>query len=143
MTHSEEFFGRWSVEIVGHDAKRTERVWLRLPGARNIELPSVIGTRFDVDKWRFSIDAQWKMPGATSWNRSELQRSASYTLKDGLVVTLGIDAGDQNFANLVLRCVHTDPESTPWRPVTIPFDFTVPGHTQPRRATPPRPDATR
>jgi hypothetical protein len=69
------------------------------------------------------------------WYPSGIRRSASYTLKDNLVVTLTSDytesAGyaarpDNGDRGLILICKSLNPSHRPGPPIFNPFDFTLP-----------------
>jgi hypothetical protein len=78
-----------------------------------------------------------------AWARSsDLVRTPTYTLKDGLMVLVGAGSnGDRDHNDLVIQCPSLGPKFTPWRPVTKPR--TSRQHHSSRVTTPPWPQARR
>lgn len=72
------------------------------------------------------------------WYQSGIVRSATYTLKEYLVMTLTADyptrpnyaaRPDHGQQGLVITCISLDPSLRPGLPVVAPFDFTLPRET--------------
>lgn len=138
MATLEVFSGTWTVQVIGHVTNEWfERFWILGSDQGDSVHPGTVGSpAITVSGARWSIKVQWN-DGATPWNDtttpgawvrdSDLVRTPTYTLADGLVVLVGADSnGDGNHNDLVIRCQNQDPHLTPWRPVTAPYDFTRP-----------------
>jgi len=66
------------------------------------------------------------IPG--EWLPFDVRRtSAAYTLKSGLVVLVGTNAGNQ-----FLICRNVDPQLNPWHPFANPYDFRLPKRRKPK-----------
>ena len=78
-----------------------------------------------------SSTAQWNDNAGSGWQESDLRRSAAtYTIAEGLVVTIGVDDNldavrDSDYNDVVIVCRSFDRRHTPLHPVTNPHDFTV------------------
>ena len=129
---TETFYGPWSVVVVGKDAAFDERLVIRGSDASDGDYAAAPGTGpGTVSGWGWTLDLEWNDNAGSGWQASGVQRSASYTAADGLVVTLGADDNyphlrDGDFDDVVITCHSVDPDHTPLHPVVNPYDFTVP-----------------
>lgn len=128
---SETFYGPWSVALEQMDAVSEHR--FVISGAEvgaGVHDPGVIGTVVKVAGSEWNLRIEWN--GGTGWQESDIQRTATYTALDGLVVALGGDDGppataDRDFNDMVLIARPDDPTLDPLRPERgNPYDFSVP-----------------
>jgi hypothetical protein len=130
MSERETFYGAWRIEVTGRDAVFDER--FVITGSDNADgaYPGVIGEAVSVAGAEWILTMEWR-DGGGPWQGSRLLRSATYTVMDGLIVSLGADDGppataDADFNDVVLTCLSDDPDIDPNRPAGNPYDFSIP-----------------
>ena len=75
------------------------------------------------------IKMEWNDGAGSDWPASDIRRSASDTISDGLVVTLGADDNlpslrDLDYDDMIIVCKSLDPNINP-QPSSFAFDFTI------------------
>jgi hypothetical protein len=140
MGDLEVFNGHWTVEVLSHQSSLSARFTIVSSDNADADYEGLPGVGpIAVSGAAWGIRAQWNDGAGSDWRPSDLKRlSVTYTLADGLVVLVGADDNydnlrDFDFDDLVLRCQSDDPRFVPWRPLTRPYDFTIPEDVYKRR----------
>ncbi len=134
----ETFFGDWSIEVQSAVAAFSQRftitgsvgsdgVYLGTPGNRI--------NRVSGQGWRLTM--QWDDTIGSGWQASAVKRSASFSITDGMILTLGADDNfpplrDFDYNDMILVCKYLNPVVNP-APIPNPYDFTIPENIVVRR----------
>ncbi len=125
------FHGPWLIEIAGKDAAFSHRYAISGSAGGDGAHPADAATPpLLVDGEAWTLTLEWNDNAGSGWLPSDVRKSASNTLADGLVVLLGADdnlpaARDGDYDDLVLRLRNRDPALNPWLPFPGHPDFTV------------------
>ncbi len=136
---TEIFYGTWSIRVSVIRAGYAQRFIISGSAGSDGVYPGIVGSTLpQVTGSQWTVTMEWNDNAGSGWLPSEVRRSASYTVQDGLVVQLGADDGnapgrDFDFDDLVLVCVNLDPDINPFPPGPPPFDFSLPKGTVVRR----------
>jgi hypothetical protein len=129
---TETFYGEWSVLVLSKEAWFDERFVIAGSDSSDGAYPGVAGSGpGPVSGAEWTLTMQWNDNSGSGWQPSGLRRWVSYTVQDGLVVTIGADDNyehlrDGDFNDCVLTCRSLDPAHTPLHPIVNPYDFTLP-----------------
>ena len=126
------FYGEWYIEVSQKNASYNQR--FRIIGSDSNDgiyqgIPGLILNRVTGKEWKLVLE--WNDGNNSDWHPSGMQKTATYTINDGLVKTLGADDNfewnrDFDFDDLVITCRSLDPSLNPMYPSRNPFDFTFP-----------------
>jgi hypothetical protein len=127
----ETFFGDWSVEVLTKDAAFDERFIIGGSDSSDGVYPGIPGTvleRVTGTEWRLTME--WNNNRGSGWQPSDIQRTATFTIQEGLVIRLGADddtptARDFDFNDMVVVCKSLDLTLNP-PPIRNPYDFSIP-----------------
>lgn len=130
MTDTEIFYGEWSVECYKVDAVFSEQFIIKGSDNGDAIYKGTPGTniaRVSGEQW--SISMEWNDNASSGWQPSDIKRSSSYTVQEGLVIMLGADDNystqrDSDYNDLILICKSLDPTINPTPPPTIQ-DFKI------------------
>jgi hypothetical protein len=130
MTDTEIFYGDWLVQCDQVNADFSQQFIIR--GSDNADgiYNGTQGTQIArVSGQQWSISTEWNDNISSGWQSSDIKRSASYTLQEGLVIMLGADDNtpdqrDFDYDDLILNCKSLDPIINPTPPPSVP-DFTI------------------
>lgn len=127
----ETLYGDWSVIVASTSAVFDERFVIAGSASSDRDYPGVPGTGpGPVSGAAWTITAQWNDNQGSGWRPSVMRRSATYTVANGLEITLRADDNydnlrDGDFNDLVIVCLSLDPSLALPQPTTNPYDFTV------------------
>src|SRR2546426_11259799 len=127
---AEVFFGDWTVEVFENESAFRQRFVIDQSAASDGVYPGATSTApVSVSGRAWHVTLEWNNDSGSGWQPSEVRRSVSYTVQDGLVTFLGGDDNfeqfrDHDFNDVILRCRSADSKLTPWHPIVNPFDFT-------------------
>jgi hypothetical protein len=130
------FYGPWRIEVASKDADYSQRyVIAGSAGSDGAHVADITTPPVLVDGAAWTISLEWNDNAGSGWLPSDVRKSASNTLAEGLVVTLGADDNyawyrDGDYNDVVLRLYNQDPTLNPWVPFPGLPDFTV--HARPR-----------
>lgn len=123
------FYGDWFVEVIGVDSAFSQRFVISGSDLADGAYDGVDGISARVSGEAWTIDLEWNDNASSGWQPSDVQKTATYTIDVGLVVTLGADDNveelqDRDFNDMVVACTSLDPTVNP--PMTDPpLDFTI------------------
>lgn len=124
------FYGPWNVTVQSREAYFAQRFTISGSDASDGTYLGVPGTGpGDVTGAQWTINFEWNDNSHVDWHPSDSQRSAEFTVSDGLVIQAGVDDNfqavrDGDFDDLVLRCVSNEPDLNPFRGI-VPYDYTI------------------
>jgi hypothetical protein len=125
----EVFYGPWSISVDSKDSVFEQRFVIQGSDSSDGTYPGTTGTSVAVTGKQWTVTMEW-LDGST-WQPSGVRRSATYTLQEGVVVTLAADdspagVADQDYNDLMVVMKYEDPSLNPLRPSGNPYDFTIP-----------------
>jgi hypothetical protein len=126
---SEAFSGPWSVEVASLETAYAQRFMISGALTGDGLYPAATGFRVDVSGEAWILQLEWNDNAGSGWQLSDVRRSAEYTIREGLTVTLGADDNidavrDYDYNDVVLVCRSLDPEIDP-PAKDPPLDFTI------------------
>lgn len=130
------FSGPWRIEVASKDAAYGQRyVIAGSSGSDGAYVADVTTPPLLVDGATWTISLEWNNNAGSGWLPSDVRKSATNTLAEGLVVTLGADDNyawyrDGDYNDVVLRLHNQDQTLNPWVPFPGLPDFTV--HKKPQ-----------
>lgn len=115
---TETLYGPWSVEVTSVSAGFSERFVIKGSAGNDDAYPATPGLRLDVTGDAWTLQLEWNNNAGSGWQASHVQRSAEYTILDGLTVTLGADDNinevrDFDYDDVILTCRSLDQEISP------------------------------
>ena len=129
MTEVQTFYGDWLVQCDQVNAGFSQR--FSISGSENSDgvHPGTPGNQIRVSGQEWFIKMEWNDGAGSDWPASDIRRSASYTISDGLVVTLGADDNlpslrDLDYDDMIIVCKSLNPNINP-QPSSFAFDFTI------------------
>src|SRR6266487_6103707 len=88
----QHFFGNWNVEVLTKDAAFDERFRIQGSDLADGAYPGIPGSGpGPVTGVEWILTMEWNDNAGSGWQPSDIKRSATYTIDDGLVVFLGAD----------------------------------------------------
>ena len=130
---SETFYGEWSLEVVEKTADFDQRFKITVSNNSDSIYPGTPGISISVSGEQWEVTMEWNDNVGSGWQTSDVQRSASYTADEGLVIKLGADDKttdpnrDYDYDDLVLVCKYLERTINP-QPASgnpYPYDFTT------------------
>jgi hypothetical protein len=129
---AETFYGDWLVRCIEKDSDFEQRFKISGSDSSDSTYNGTPGTQIDrVSGQQWSIEMEWNDNAGSGWQPSDIGRSAaSYTVQEGLVITLGADDNwpekrDGDYNDLIIVCKSLDPAINPNPPPPNPPHFTI------------------
>ena len=126
---TQTFYGEWLVRVDSRDAAFGERFLISGSDAADGAYDGTPGVNTTVSGDTWTLDLEWNDNAGSGWQPSAVLKTATYTLHEGLVVTLGADDNvealrDFDYNDVVVSCLSLDTAINP--PASAPpIDFTI------------------
>ena len=126
---TEIFYDEWSVSVDQINADFSQQLIIRGSDGSDGIYPGLSGTTVSVAGQEWTLTTEWNNNVDSGWQPSRIRKVMTYTLQEGLRITLGIDdntplLGDEDYDDMIIVCESLDPTINPPSSAN-PYDFTI------------------